>query len=1021
MAQARHTDFFRPWSVNSDLVSNSRYAGQNIPAPVMAEALSSIWGPGRSREQPSRYQTGFDWKDLMERYEGLPLEWSTDRLTAAMLNERGNILLDYVAPIIPTDENIVRIIDTEMYQLPYDITAAGGVPRSTTYRREAREYSLQQFKRFQTIELAYLQDKNFGASAMDDIMGVLSSQAQLTLAIQVSIAIVVIPYGEINRNLQRRKINYDCARQIHCEAMGFAAAHVSLDTFQRIIERERNSLNGIDTVIMPENTSRLLAGMEGTSRRLPLVEYGYDQKTGRFYRALYEGQNSIKSVVVGGGEYLDFIENPNYRYSILDSDSETTQTLRSFPVLGEMVMQPIVGVDSEILLQEQQLNVGTYDQTDTRITHSVIKYVEALQWAMIWNNKDGSHAIPGRFGDAYNEMLESYKNDKRDVTAAYLNVIPEVVATHDNNVPSSQDLAKSSLQSMEFRNTFTMAATYGKDIYPAIKIKDISMRFLSNRWLERVARAIVLATRTRYNLSDKDLYSIPNIKLMAETFLPDLPRTMLDTLFPGTGINVHPIQAVPVPTHIHVNTAADVLFAAQSHDGLLGALRSKQMDLSSPLVRALEHVPSGTSVAHYGTFFKAANTEGDAGKPAVDRVIAALTAHSLKPGANTLLASVHEHLTSGKTLASFDEKTLPSVRELSKGGKLDKEATLFGEEVSRILKSHASPAALSFDAMDIDEPRSSRPAVSFEFGVFDPAHPKANTQSQATYNMSTFAGESTTSINRVAHFYQTTSLDQVHQGVMRMLLETPNTLRTHQVLASKLGIGLMRLNYWRIFQRYRMLCVSMLRAGERTLAVLFGHQVVTPNLNGAEQYVNIVVQFRAGVVPRSPNSMKLISYPICDKLISDINVQFVRSKEDYLSISTHKPSVVVIPVPIDETLYNFPLHIQNKDIYHISDPSSVNPLNKHSGSDLHTSFVGSQFLLRQSSNSKSADIYDQPMLSLIAYKSWSLILDFRTGKWEDIAGDGPRGESHCNGTNSASVWAGVGRLFPEQPHIKLIS
>jgi hypothetical protein len=130
--------------------------------------------------------------------------------------------------------------------------------------------------------------------------------------------------------------------------------------------------------------------------------------------------------------------------------------------------------------------------------------------------------------------------------------------------------------------------------------------------------------------------------------------------------------------------------------------------------------------------------------------------------------------------------------------------------------------------------------------------------------------------------------------------------------------------------------------------------------------------------------------------------------------------MVVLPAPHNETEYNHPIHIHNKDVYHETDPNSANPFNKHSASDLNESFIGKDFLLRQAAASQHGDIYDQLNMSLVAYQSWSILYNYSENRWVQKSGNGGRGDVRHNATNSARTWSTGQAYFPDQPNWTMV-
>lgn len=1271
-AVARMQPAFRPFT--GDGIVNARAAFQSIPIAAVGDSLMSLWGPGRSAGMPARFSQAFSWMDLMERYRDLPLTMESDGFTAAMLNERGNVILQLCAPILQMNENSVTISNTEIYQMPYNLAAAGGVPRSTGYRRETRSVSLRLFKRYFPLEIAYLRDPNFGRQALNDVVGALASQAFLTLAAEASMALVLIPWENMSRQFVSLPAGsgQDSARQVHMEAVGFALAHASPNDLMRLIMSQSNSMNEIDLTILPENAGRLLEGIQGETRSVPAYYFGYDERTESYFRVLYDGPRSLKTIIMGNGKPMDFIENPSYRYSSLDDDP--VQTMRAFPVLAEVVLQNARDPEELASGDAADLDVWVHHQTETSISPEALRYVEGLKWCGLWNNvatgtlANGDGSGPG---DALLAIIDKYNADAatRQSVRNYL-----LDASRDNNTPSPTDLKQRELTKMDrFRHYCGFVsvgeahngAAFAAGIVPATRIGDLPRRTWSMRHAETAARSIINQGMAKFGLKREEMemgasgvavtpkwtndfrrltdYFLPglswtdmsnvlptvvaapigqtpipavvvtNLRTQTHTACalfgqnagagpgaaPLLPangvaiqvgavdivtaalnaggeqgrndafaepfadaeveqavfavsETLLSLLYPladikgrdvannyarlnkvillnvctwlllntakkygtltmggmfaaiagnlrapdfaalskkfilketaskafqalvlphisayidqgaagvaytiplasiaaGLGANATvvplgnaaggarahvpaPVAVQPTVFHGRVmgaQTRAEYL-AAASPDALLAAAASGNVEHDNRWARALRHVPDA-SVHDLLTFAHGAEAQLEALKNTPDALAAAeggltnaleqLAVHGGKNIAARLAAHLAAHVTDGKPLAELADRTLMSTRALAHAEALPADQMAFATRFAAAWKPAGGHAGV--DAMDIDDAEPlgffagdlARVRAAAGPGVGAAplrGHPGAAGAAAAAGAVGARAGTTDCMRERLDDMVNA-GLSDLTGYMMLALFLARNTLRTHQVLAQRAGIQLLRLNYWRPFQRYRMLSITCMRGGNRTLVTGFGHAIVTPSMEGIEGYVNMTVQFRSGIIPVTPDRMRLLPNIICDKLLSELNCNFVRSTEEFCDDAPNKPSVVALPVPIDETRYAFPMHMLNRNIYKPNDPSGPSVLSKHSAVDVLRELAGDQHLDDMLAINSNADMWQPLTLSFVGHRSCAHYWKSRLGSYISIPGTGPRGALNRNVPEAAGVWSGMAEKFP---------
>jgi len=238
-------------------------------------------------------------------------------------------------------------------------------------------------------------------------------------------------------------------------------------------------------------------------------------------------------------------------------------------------------------------------------------------------------------------------------------------------------------------------------------------------------------------------------------------------------------------------------------------------------------------------------------------------------------------------------------------------------------------------------------------------------------------------------------------------------------LYKRYGIQLFRFNYWRPWQRYRMYHMIAMIPGPRTAVTGFAQPIVSPSMQGMEGYINIVGQFWSAFIVTQRENIRLIPNVVAAGLLANINTDFVRTRDEWISESPIKPSTVVEVVPLDETKYNWPLHMTEQPTLAPGDLNERSPHLKHQGKDLMIQFASATLLSAVWSDSLENDVTTSAPMSLVGHRGWYMHLDKRLGRYNIIPGTSPRGKSIHNSVEAAEVWAGGAVRFATTPHYTL--
>jgi hypothetical protein len=605
------------------------------------------------------------------------------------------------------------------------------------------------------------------------------------------------------------------------------------------------------------------------------------------------------------------------------------------------------------------------------------------------------------FSEEYKKLVDGYNNkEMRQTVAGYFAGLQPL--RYDNDTPDPLKTQRSkSLQVMDFRRYFPFVSVeedaHGKptiveakhigdfaDLPPKQMLRNAKLLIKKMSGME-IDAARDLVTR----LVKGDARDATITTLISNLIRKTHPRRGDSDPVPTISVGAR-VDAMDVDTPAPSSPAKEskILSAVQKPSDLQNAAVLRQFTANDRFLRHLAMVPD-ESVGDYLAFYKAAlaqleQTAADqyqAALAGLDHFLGQIEQHKDKDVVRIVVKKALEHVTSTaadkKSLAQHSDTFLVTQRDAKSASKLSGTSTI----ASTIATAFAAPARV--DTYD-----------QASFGV------------PATTALNSVAAERLSFNKNIASMKKITMANSAEQYAYDLLLRAPNRLDVHQQFILHCGIQFFRLNFWRPFQRYRMLAVTAMKGGPNTLLTAFGHQIVTPTMRGIEGFVAIVAQFRSAVIPRAPEKISLLPYSFCDRVISEINTRMCQSAKELQMDHTRKPSVVVEVVPLDETNYDFPMHFFKDDIHDMS------PLSKHSGVDLLLERFNPEWVQDQAAAVSGTHLYQSDIkMSFVGHRSWKLDWDQARNDYTAVVGTGPRRHSCMNSTDAADVWNGQSLRF----------
>ena len=182
----------------------------------------------------------------------------------------------------------------------------------------------------------------------------------------------------------------------------------------------------------------------------------------------------------------------------------------------------------------------------------------------------------------------------------------------------------------------------------------------------------------------------------------------------------------------------------------------------------------------------------------------------------------------------------------------------------------------------------------------------------------------------------------------------------------------------------------------------------------------IIAQFYAVTLSLEPQMTELFAHVLCDGFLGGRNCAPITRQREFLDGRLNKPSILPLPVPIDETEYHYPMHLLNGDIYDKSYEQAVDvPLFKHS-MELTVRALGGGLSKNNNSNWTVAvqsrwrhwDFYnDNLAMSLVLHHSSAVYMDANSKSLVQKEGSGPRRSVNKQWPDSCKTWATGETLF----------
>jgi hypothetical protein len=1040
----------------SMLAANRMNTGGTVSWEGIYSAMNKLWAPSLHPETLAQVDAGgrsLDYRDLEAEYNNRYSQVATNALTAAMINGAGAIPTQRWAPFFITTENNFVMNHFEVIAMPFIRTAAYGLGRLSTYKRSQRTASLEHVKRSFEIEGMLLVDPNFGPMMLQQGLGELATSARTTVCLKISGAIVDVPYVEELRRLHNPVMPFSHTRQMFFETQNCFLGSENPEKVLNAAMDLRDSTNKFDTIIGPSGWINRLSSNQAGARGRPMPAFAlqYNTKAGDFLYDTYDGENAFRTLTTGDGGVMDVTENIAYTASADDPETQRTQTLRARVTLGEVSFMKVRDTYSEFSGRPEDLDVGVPDHQRHTIVTRRLRYLDALGANAVFSNYDGTLVKDGP-SNVLQHLIDKYNAEMKREVYSFFREDEDKDQVNDM-FPTDYNQSQLNLSAMtKWRGICGFVAWDDVDkkvVFPAL-IGDVEPKTLPPDHLAHIARAIL--THGAKNMG-------VNIGTLNDTYAEW--EDLLTYYLPGCKIEddagIQLMDAAVAIDAAKLNSfraKAATLNIADPVAALSAATRQKNKEERAAFYKIFANPLAGAVLVPL------ANETVDAFKTRLSADALASAAESDKLGLNEIgwaallsvvpdeslgdfLAIAHEVQKDGRELtaleadavASFAEKLRAQPRgthvaEILKQvrTRLDKKedgatfAQILGQQTpflsatqEKRLAGKPEPAmnlaqriqqsldadVQEIDTMDIDEVPAGRLSglqVTGRGGVVAGARVIIN---PATANVYTYSW--------AKHELHAKTMTTVQRIMYGCLLNTPFNYEVCKKLAL-IGCELMRFLYVRPFAQFTTDAIVVMRAGPTTMITGIGHFGVVSGLNDKENALTVNAEFKVGVVCVDPKGLRILPAAICYEFHGGRNTQFVRKIADLYTPIAHRPSVIALVVPVNETRHSVPLSLSTDPAYGAPNTAGIDPFQKHSGLDLFIQFVGEDNLSSLSSYANESFWQDIEMATQLQ-RSICCYYNTVSGQWDTLEGTGPLGAIGRNVPQAAECYFNRG-TFP---------
>lgn len=254
--------------------------------------------------------------------------------------------------------------------------------------------------------------------------------------------------------------------------------------------------------------------------------------------------------------------------------------------------------------------------------------------------------------------------------------------------------------------------------------------------------------------------------------------------------------------------------------------------------------------------------------------------------------------------------------------------------------------------------------------------------------------------------------DRTDKALFKAILESRDSLFFHEGIA-KLGGKVINMMLMRPCITTRSSCAIVMKAGIGTIGTPMSRLIVDLTKE-ARGYLTITTSFYIGTLRVTPSAIAMLYAAIPVDFIGGKTVAFIKSADELFELSRDRGSLIAIPIPISENIFDHTLTLDNGQAMQRPDTYETAFSGKWSGAAFLCSIFGAQDIgnIYGHHCNRTQFKCQMPPVAFVLHNGPRSFIDQRTGNRVDHEGSGPGGERCMNMTGAYAVANGTATWYP---------
>lgn len=238
----------------------------------------------------------------------------------------------------------------------------------------------------------------------------------------------------------------------------------------------------------------------------------------------------------------------------------------------------------------------------------------------------------------------------------------------------------------------------------------------------------------------------------------------------------------------------------------------------------------------------------------------------------------------------------------------------------------------------------------------------------------------------------------------------PNKKDIHEN-ATKLGQKLVNVLIFRPFIMQEM-GSTVVMDSNGTLTTAVGHARVSTS-SESRGIITINASFYLGIVRNNPQNIGMLGFTFPMGFVAGMNTEFMRDPRHFNYASVEKPSMIAMISPVDETRYEYPLHLLNLPTYVRPGQDNAPYLRKWSSSEFFEYVFNGDELYQIEGHLRDYKKNHGQAYDIALSMGRGVVRYDQNGHQRYVNGTGARGDIRMNIGQAYKTWNGQAFRFPD--------